>query len=155
MHTVEIYAPENNYIRTKTHHHYNTHLTVKELYSKLTLCFSWDYWQDLNPRGYLQQFKRIMRSLDDDGNIVKEQWLKKIAENDFHYQMASKLLGIEYDNCTDEIQECNCEGGCNIAEKRLEKIKSAIYEGVKNHKITNRLVAEAKNEMAFSKNNLN
>lgn len=134
MHTVEIYAPENNYIRTKTHHHYNTHLTVKELYSKLTLCFSWDYWQDLNPRGYLQQFKRIMRSLDDDGNIVKEQWLKKIVENDFHYLMASKLLGFECDTWDDRTE-------------RLAKIKSAIYEGVKNHKITNRLVAEAKNEI--------
>ena len=77
-----------------------------------------------------------------ESNIVKEQWLKKIIENDFHYEMASKLLGFEYDAWDDRTE-------------RLAKIKQAICEGVQNHKITNRLVAEAKNEMAFSKNNLN
>lgn len=142
MHTVEIYAPESNYIRTKTHHLYNTHLTAKELYIKLTLSFNLDYYADTNKTGYLQQYDRIMRSLDDGGNIVKERWLQKIASDDFHYLMASNLLGFEYD-CLDSETE------------RLAKIKNAICDGVEHHKNTKRLVAEAKNEMAFSRNNFN
>lgn len=75
-------------------------------------------------------------------NYVKWQIVKQISSNDFYYLLASKLLGFEYDAWDSEPE-------------RLAKIKNAICEGVENHKISKRLVAEAKNEMAFSKNNLN
>lgn len=153
---IQHYSEKDNYIITENYILYNTHLTAKQLYIKLTLDFAMDYYAEgWEQNKYIQQYTRIKKSIDDDCNIVKEQWLKKIANNDLDYLLASRLLGIEYDDCTDEMKYCDCEGGCDIVEKRLAKIKNAICEGVENHKISKRLVAEAKNEMAFSKNNLN
>lgn len=132
---IQHYSEKDNYIITENYILYNTHLTAKELYSKLTLDYSMDYYAECHEKNkYIKQYTRIKKSIDDDCNIVKEQWLKKIAENDLDYLLASRLLGIEYD-----VYD-------NYAE-RLAKIKNAICEGVENHKNSKRLVNQAKNEI--------
>jgi hypothetical protein len=121
-----IYAPTLNWVQSDKVNYYNIDRTPKEQLWRLSICFSLDYYADgYDKRDYFKNANRIMKSIDNNGNIVNDLWLKRIANNQNDLYIFDRLIGL-FD---DDRNSSDCEFATE--SELLELIKKAVKRAVK------------------------
>jgi hypothetical protein len=125
-----IYAPTLNWVQSDKANYYNIHLTVKEHFARrLENCKHCLSWSLTEVKQYDKIINRLMKSIDDNGKIVNDVWLKRIANNIQDFECFDKLVGPVVRAHGHNFYLCDAFD--ETLEQKMYRIKCGIKRAVK------------------------
>jgi len=90
-----LYIPTSYYIESDKIAYHKINLTPKEHFARwMGLCKDGLSWGFAEAKQFDKIINRVMKSINDNGNIINDLWLKRIAKNQNDLYQFDRLFGL-------------------------------------------------------------